>query len=94
MGIKILHDTETDGNITCEDADFSGNVQVGSGFYENSFSVGGVYGAKYWTGAYNISNTSIAELVNLDGTSLEDGGAYRFTAHLDTTSVVYRYRSC
>ena len=73
------------GNLIGTTANFTGNVLVGNSGTSTSFTVGGVYGKKYWTKAYVVSNTNIGELLNQDGTSLADGGAYRFTAHIDGT---------
>ena len=62
---------------------FTSNVGVATS--GGSFTVGGDHGAEYWTKAYDVSNTNIGELLNQDGSSLETGGAYRFTAHIDGT---------
>ena len=61
----------------------TGNVDVATN--GGSFTVGGNLGAEYWTKSYAVSNTNISALTNADGSSLETGGAYRFTGHIDGT---------
>jgi len=61
------------------DATFLGSISMGQG----GFNVDDAYYA--WKRVYSVSNTSPQELLYKDGTSLDQGGVYRFTAHISGT---------